>query len=77
MVEYRCFLQSIMPKQMLNTNLLALLSWLDVNLGPFLEGLSEHVPDQRFTSNLHCHHVPCAFQNSLRGVKLTMKTFDL
>lgn len=28
-----------------STNLLSLLSWLDVNLGPLLEGLSEHVSD--------------------------------
>lgn len=68
---------SVTPKLTLSTNLLALLSWLDVNLGPLLEGLSEHVPNQRFTGNLHGHHVASTFQNSLRGVKLTTKKFQL
>lgn len=40
--------------------LLALLSGLDVDLGPFLEGLSQDMSDQRFTGNLHGHHVACA-----------------
>lgn len=67
---------SVTSKLTPSTNLLALLSWLDVNLGPLLEGLSEHVPNQRFTGNLHGHHVASAFQNSLRGVKLAMKKFE-
>lgn len=70
MVEYRHFLHNSSK----STNLLSLLSWLDVNLGPLLEGLSEHVPDQRFTGNLHRYHVASTFQNSLRGVKLALNT---
>lgn len=53
--------------------LLALLSGLDVDLGPFLEGLSQDVPDQRFTGNLHGYHVTRAFENGFWCVKLTVK----
>lgn len=51
--------------------LFALLRRLDVNLGPLLKGLSENMSDQRFTSNLHGHHVPCSFQYSFRSGELT------
>ena len=51
--------------------LFALLGRLDVDLGPLLKGLSENVSDQRFSSNLHGHHVPGPFQHSLRSAELT------
>lgn len=43
--------------------LFPLLGWLDVDLGSFLEGLPENVPDQRLPGDLHGHHVPGAFQH--------------
>lgn len=51
--------------------LLALLRRLDVDLCPLLKGLSEHVSNQRFTSNLHGHHVPGSFQHCLGSGELT------
>lgn len=51
--------------------LFALLRGLDVDLGPLLKGLSENMSDQRFTSNLHGHHVPGTFQHCLRSGELT------
>lgn len=51
--------------------LFALLCRLDVDLGPLLKGLPENMSDQRFTSNLHGHHVPCSLQHCLGSGKLT------
>ena len=52
-------------------NLFPLLCGLDVDLGPLLKGLSEDMSDQRFTGNLHGHHVPGSFQHGLRRAELT------
>lgn len=52
------------------THLFAFLCGLDVDLSSFLEGLSENVSNQRFTGDLHGHHVPGSFQYSLRSGEL-------
>ena len=49
----------------------ALLGRLDVDLGSLLEGLSEDMSDQRFTGNLHGHHVPGPFKHCLGSGELT------
>lgn len=49
----------------------ALLGGLDVDLGPLLEGLPQHVPDQGLAGDLHGHHVPGAFQDRLGSTELT------
>lgn len=51
--------------------LFALLCRLNVDLGPLLKGLSENMSDQRFTGELHGHHVPGSFQHGLRIAELT------
>lgn len=50
--------------------LFPLLGGFDVDLGSFLEGLPENVPDQRLPGDLHGHHVPGSFQHGFRGGEL-------
>lgn len=51
-------------------DLFALLGGLDVDLGPLLEGLAQHVSDQRLAGDLHGHHVARALQDGLRSGEL-------
>ena len=51
--------------------LFALLGGFDVDLGPLLEGLPEHVSHQGFPGQLHGHHVAGPLQDCLRGAELT------
>ena len=51
--------------------LFALLGGFDVDLGPLLERLPEHVSHQGLPGQLHGHHVAGALQDRLWGTELT------